>query len=196
MHRKSAGKIHYERLEGEEIEKTRRETYITPWLLNVYYPEAHGEYIFYLSDDDLIDSDCFEVMAGELDANPEYGVVYAGLRIVVGTEPGETGPFPDQGFPAKDIRSFPGSVDCKMDGGQVMHRKMCLDHMVFPYFADEKLGYIANHVDGIFLERLVGRFAFYPIDRYLITHRRTKLSLWTRAVEAHEMAMKNAPPQD
>ena len=74
-------KIHYERLEGEEIEKTRRAKYITAWLLNVYYPEANGEYIFYLSDDDLIDANCFELMAGELDASPDRYVVYAGLRL-------------------------------------------------------------------------------------------------------------------
>ena len=189
-------KVRYERLEGEEIEKTRRAKYMPAWLLNVYYPEAGGEYIFYLSDDDLIDANCFELMAGELDANPGYYVVYAGLRLHVGAEPGETGPFPDEGIPAKDAKTFPGTADCKMDGGQVMHRKVCLDQLVHPYFEEINLGHTANHCDGTFLERLVGRFPFYPIDRYLITHRRTKLSLWTRAVEAHEAAMKNAPPQD
>lgn len=175
-------RVHYERLEGPEIEHRRANSYITCWLLNVYYPEANGEYIFYLSDDDVIDPDCFEVMAGELDANPEYGVVYAGLRLHVGAKPGETGPFPDTGIPALDIKSFPGSCDCKMDGGQVMHRKVCLDAMVFPYFDDAKGGHDANHADGVFLERLVGRYQFFPIPKYLITHRRTEISLWTRAV--------------
>lgn len=175
--------VHYVRLEGEEIERQRREKYITAWLLNVYYPEAEGEYIFYISDDDLIDPDCFEVMAAELDANPSYYVVYAGIRLVVGTPAGVTGPFPDDGVPARDIRNFPGTVDCKLDGGQIMQRKVCLDSLVPPYFEEAPLGHYSNHADGIYLERLVGRFAFYPIDRYLITHRRTELSLWTRAVE-------------
>src|ERR1700722_10173117 len=58
---KPLGMIHYERLEGDEIERQRREKYITNWLLNVYYPEALGEYIFYISDDDLIDPECLEV---------------------------------------------------------------------------------------------------------------------------------------
>jgi glycosyltransferase involved in cell wall biosynthesis len=174
-------KIHYERLEGEEIEARRRDSYITAWLLNVYYPEASGEYVFYLSDDDLIDRDCLEIMAGELDSNPDYQVVYAGIRIAAATGPGDSGPWPDAGIPARDIKSFPGQADCKMDGGQVMHRKSCLDSLVYPYFEETPEGHIANHCDGIFLERLVGRFAFYPVNRYLITHRRTPLSLWTRS---------------
>lgn len=172
-------KVHYVRLEGEEIEYRREHSYITAWLLNVYYPEANGDYIFYLSDDDLIDPDCFEVMAGELDAHSDYGVVYASLRIALVTEPG-SGPYPDKGIPAEDIKSFSGTCDCKMDGGQIMHRKVCLDAIVYPYFEECGEGYIANHCDGIFLERLVGRFPFYPIPRWLITHRRTEQSMWTR----------------
>lgn len=172
-------KIHYELLQGEEIERQRREKYITSWLLNVYYPEASGEYLFYLSDDDLIDPDCFEVMAGELDANPNYQVVYAGLRVGYTNTPGET-EFPDTGIPAQDAKSFPGSVDCRIDGGQIMHRKTCLDALVPPYFEEAREAWMANHVDGMFMERLVGRFVFWPIDRYLITHRRTGLSLWTK----------------
>lgn len=178
-----ANGVHYVRLEGEEIERQRREKYITAWLLNVYYPEANGEYIFYISDDDLIDPECFEVMARELDANLNYYVVYAGLRVSHPFKPGEVGEFSAE-LAAKDIKSFPGTADCKMDGGQVMHRKTCLDALVPPYFEEINLGHVANHVDGIFLERLVGRFTFYPIDRYLITHRRTKISLWTRTVDA------------
>lgn len=172
--------IHYERLEGEEIENKRAYTYITSWLMNVYYPEANGEYIFYLSDDDLIDPECFEVMAGELDSHPDRAIVYAGLRTVASTEPGQTGPFPDSGIPAKDELSFTGSVDSRVDGGQVMHRKICLDALVHPYFEEIPDPTIARHADGIFLERLIGRFTFYPIDRYLITHRWTSKSQWAR----------------
>lgn len=179
-HPELTGKVHYVRLEGEEIEYRRANSYITAWLLNVYYPEANGEYIFYLSDDDLIDPDCFEVMAGELDANPTYGVVYASLRIALVTTAENKGPFPNKGIRADDIKNFPGQCDCKMDGGQIMHRKVCLDAMVYPYFEECGEGYIANHCDGIFLERLVGRFPFYPISEYLITHRRTEQSMWTR----------------
>jgi glycosyltransferase involved in cell wall biosynthesis len=172
-------KVHYERLEGEEIEYRRANSYITCWLLNVYYPEAGGEHIFYLSDDDLIDPECLGVMAAELDQNPGYHVVYAGLRHAVPSGPGDIGPFSDMGIPALDPKTFPGSVDCHIDGGQVMHRKTCLDHLVFPYFQETGTPEELRHCDGIFLERLVGRFVFHPIPRYLITHRWTDKSVWS-----------------
>jgi spore maturation protein CgeD len=173
------GDVRYERLQGDEIERQRREKYITAWLLNVYYPEARGEYIFYLSDDDLIDPECFEVMAGEMDSNPSYYAVYAGMRWGTPTGPGDCGPFPNVGIPALDAKSFPGSMDQRVDGGQVMHRKICLDSLVPPYFEESREGRMARHCDGLFLERLVGRFVFWPIDRYLITHRWTSESLWS-----------------
>jgi glycosyltransferase involved in cell wall biosynthesis len=176
-----ASSVRYERLEGEETEYRRERLYITPWLLNVYYPEARGEYIFYLSDDDLIDPDCFEVMAAELDANPNYHVVYAGLRFTGVTQPGQNGPFPDTGIPAREVKAFSGTVDSQVDGGQVMHRKTCLDALVPPYFEEAPNTVVASHTDGVFLERLVGRFTFWPIDRYLITHRWTPESLWGKA---------------
>src|SRR5580704_8518688 len=139
-----SNKIHYERLEGEEVEKQRREKYITAWLLNVYYPEANGEYIFYLSDDDMIEPETFELMTGELDANPNFFVVYAGLNITATRTPGDKGVVTSQ-VRAQDARTFPGTVDCKLDGGQVMHRKTCLDHLVLPYFDEINLGHTANH---------------------------------------------------
>jgi spore maturation protein CgeD len=179
--------VHYERLEGAEIERKRRETYMTSWLLNVYYPEASGKYVFYISDDDIIDPDCFEVMAGELDANPEYRIVYAGLRHYTPSAPGDCGPAPDKGIPALDPKMFPGSVDNRVDGGQVMHWKACLDHLVYPYFEEGGSGTVSRHVDGIFLERLVGRFPFWPINRYLVTHRWTELSVWSSKPPDTEM---------
>jgi spore maturation protein CgeD len=171
--------VTFERLHGQEIERKRRETYITAWLLNVYYPEAAGDYIFYLSDDDLIDPDCFEVMAGELDTHPSYDVVYCGLRHYTPKHPGDNGPAPDVGIAALDPKMFPGSVDSRIDGGQIMHRKTCLDALVYPYFEESTVNNVARHADGIFMERLVGRFPFWPIDRYLVTHRWTNLSVWS-----------------
>lgn len=183
-----ASEVHYIKLDGEEIEYRRANSYITAWLLNVYYPEANGEFIFYLSDDDIIDPECFSAMAGELEANDSYWVVYAGCRMVPVTEPGDTGPFADTGIPAKDAKTFPGSCDTRVDGGQVMHRKTCLDSLVFPYFEEEPDTNISQHCDGIFLERLVGRYVFWPIDRYLITHRWTPESLWAKMVPRDDPA--------
>lgn len=173
-------KIHYEKLDGEEIERKRQETYITAWLLNVYYPEANGEYIFYLSDDDLIDPGCLEIMAGTLDANPDYRVVYASLRHGTPAGPGDCGPWPDAGIAAQDPKMFPGSVDSRIDGGQIMHHKSCLDALAYPYFEEVSSPATARHADGIFMERLVGRFPFWPVEQYLITHRWLGISTWSK----------------
>jgi len=173
--------VHYVRLEGAEIERKRKETYIPAYLLNVYYPEANGEFIFYMSDDDLIDAECLSVLVKEFEDNPDYHAVYCGLRIAASKGPGKINGFPDTGIPAKDPKSFPGSCDKHVDGGQVMHRKTCLDSLVFPYFEEEPHADIAQHCDGIFLERLVGRFTLWPVDRYLVTHRWTPKSLWGRS---------------
>jgi glycosyltransferase involved in cell wall biosynthesis len=172
-------RVRYERLEGEEIEKRRREGYITAWLLNVYYPEGNGKYQSYLSDDDLLDPECLGAMAAELDANPSYRVVYCGLRHGTPTGPGDLGPWPDVGIPALDPKMFPGSVDCHIDGGQIMWHKTCLDALVYPYYEESGDRAIARHSDGLFMERLVGRFPFWPVPRYLMTHRWTPLSAWS-----------------
>jgi glycosyltransferase involved in cell wall biosynthesis len=175
-------KVHYERLEGDKIERRRKDTYITAWLLNKYYRRANGKYIFFLADDDLIDPDCFELMAGALDDNPEWSVVWAGLRHAHFTPAGYTGPFADMGIPATDIRSITGSVDCRIDGGQVLHRTECLRHISSPYYTEATNNDIARHCDGLFLEKLIAAgYAFYPIPRYLITHRFTTISVMTQA---------------
>ena len=174
-----ADRIHYEELDN--LDDIRASKYMTAWLLNKYYPEANGRYIFYLSDDDLIDADCFEHMAGYLDANPDHGVCYAGLRQTYCSGPGVPGDLVDIGIPASYIRRIGGSVDCQLDGGQVMHRKSCLDAIPYPYFQETCDGSTARHCDGLFLEQLLARYAFYPVDRYLITHRFTPKSVWTQS---------------
>ena len=176
-----AAKVRYERLAGEDIERKRREVHMTAWLLNVYYPEAKGEYIFFLADDDLIDPECLAVMAGALDADPGRKIVYAGLRMGVPAGPGDCGPWPDSGIPARDPKTFPGSGDCRVDGGQIMHHTACLDALSWPYFEEAPARDVARHADGLFLERLVAHFPFWPIPRFLITHRTTPLSTWSKA---------------
>jgi glycosyltransferase involved in cell wall biosynthesis len=174
-------KVRYERLEGEEIERKRRESYITAWLLNVYYPEGNGKYQFYLSDDDLIDPECFELMAGHLDAHEQRRVVYCSLRHGTPTGPGDLGPWPNVGIPAIESKSFPGSVDSRIDGGQIMWHKTCLDKLAYPYYEETGENGVARHSDGIFMERLVSHFPFWPVSEFLVTHRWTNQSVWSKS---------------
>lgn len=167
------------RIRLEEIDQVPRgQVNVMGWLLNRYYGEANGRYVFYLSDDDLVDPDCFEHMAGYLDAHPEHHVCWASLRMSPCAGPGDTGPFPEVGIPARHVPG-PGGVDCRIDGGQIMHRKSCLAAVARPWFEEGPAVEIARHIDGIFMERLVPHFPFHPIDRWLITHRYTELSTFT-----------------
>ena len=72
------------------------------------------------------------------------------------------------------------SVDCKLDGGQIIFRTDCLKSLSYP-FAPENLR-DASHSDGLFMDRLAKHYTFYPLptNQALIGHRLTPKSTWTR----------------
>lgn len=148
------------------------------WLLNQYYPLANGEYIFYLSDDDLVDPECFAEMAGYLD-DTGYDVCWASLRCTGCSGPGDVGPFENSGIAAREIKEQ-GRIDGLVDGGQIMHRKTCLDNLDRPYFYEGNVYDMARHIDGMFMEKLAGYCKFYPVDKWLMTHRFTSVSTYTK----------------
>src|SRR5579859_256026 len=150
----------------EEIEYTpeeRRAVYPTAELLNKYYPWAQGKYIFYLSDDDLFDPDCFETCVTFLEAGGHEACWFS-LRIVYVDGP-DTGPFPDG--PASGSRpgctgiaadrtvgaGYEMALNCKMDGGQIVHTKEVLSRIAQPYFPQTN-DYFTRQCDGFFLTKL------------------------------------------
>jgi glycosyltransferase involved in cell wall biosynthesis len=167
-------RLHYEVLDDVPRDGS---VYVTTWLLNQYYPRANGDHVFFLADDDVIDPDCFKAMAGVLDDNPAISAVYAGMRHLTVCQPGDV-TAGDIGIGADVVRG-PDAVDCCIDGGQVMHRKSCLDKLTQPYFHELLDPTVTRHCDGIFLKRIAEHFPFYPIPRYLVTHRFTPSSTWT-----------------
>lgn len=172
-------RIHYEKI--DDVENIRRDYYITCWLLNRYMGEAAGEYIFYLSDDDLIDPTCLERMTAELDPYPGRNAAYASLRHAYGCAPGEVGPFGPNGIPAETVRMHPENVDCRIDGGQVMFRRTLLNSLPYPWYTESNFAETARHCDGIFLQNLLKTAeAFWPVNEWLITHRHLASSVWTR----------------
>lgn len=171
-------RIHYEKI--DDVENIRARRYIPCWLLNRYVPEGNGEYIYIMSDDDLIDPECFELMAGHMDEHQDRDCVYAALRLAYGCVPGDVGPFDDAGLDAASIRMHPEAVDCRLDGAQVMFRRSLLNRMPYPWWEEGAHPELARHADGVFLQRMLGHAHFWPVSKFLLTHRFTALSHWTK----------------
>jgi spore maturation protein CgeD len=149
-------------------------------LLNRYYPEAAGKYIFYLSDDDLLDSTCIRTCTEFLEAHPARRVCYFSHRHEV-CGPGGASP---AGEIAATVPLGGGTeqpvVDCRIDGGQIAHRKDCLDYIDQPWFPETPEPGLACHADGRFMQKLAAHFTFHPVPETLGTKRRTPLSAWDR----------------
>lgn len=164
----------------EEVGLTPEERagcYVPAMLLNRYYPKANGELIFYLSDDDLWEPSCVRRCV-EVLADPEKHVAWFGMRIA---EDYGNGPVVCGGIPAFQVagKGTPMlAVDCRIDGGQVAHRKSCLDVLEQPWFPETAEAQHARHADGLFLQKLAFWYTFWPIGEDLLTHRRTPLSVW------------------
>jgi glycosyltransferase involved in cell wall biosynthesis len=161
--------------------EVRQKEYVAPLILNEYYPKANGEYIFYLADDDLIYSHCFETCMKFMENRNDAHVGYFSLKIV---EEYKSGKFRyvseilashERGFGTDDPH-----VDCRLDHGQIIYRTACLQELEQPYLPTA-LSQDTHHCDGLFMEKLAAKYTFYPItSEYLLEHRRTSLSTFTR----------------
>jgi glycosyltransferase involved in cell wall biosynthesis len=172
-----AGKVHYEKI---DVPDRIRQTRVVPtWLLNTYYPDASGRYIFYISDDDLAMPTCFEQAAGFLDQNPDIGACWFSLRRTTASHPGDPGRFDGEVITADGVRGLHTVCD-RVDGGQIMHRKSCLDEMTWPWF-EENPGIAAGHWDGLFMDKLVVNHPLHPVPEapFLVTHRHTPISMYS-----------------
>ena len=173
---KDSGLLNDPRIKYIELDidqAVRDSAYVPAWLLNRYYPKANGEYIFYLSDDDVLEWNCLSKCVAHLDEHPEQYVCYFTLLIAGITEPGSSLiPF---GCARADLIRTSGQLDGKVDGGQVVHRKACLDKLDQPFFTEDLPD--ASHCDGTFLESLAEHYEFFPIPLFLATHRATPISV-------------------
>lgn len=166
-------KIKY--IEIDLTDKQRKEFYPTAKILNTFYPQANGEFIFYLSDDDLVYEDCFERCISRLQTTD---IVYFSHDIFevdvennikkIGENRATVPIGKDTGMP----------LSCVIDGGQVMHRTSCLEKIRQPYFAYDYE--IAAACDGRFMEELGSYYTFYPIGQTLGAHRRTSKSTFVK----------------
>ncbi len=150
-------------------------------LLNRYYPKAAGEFILYLSDDDVLRPNCLERVLEEFTAHPDWDAAWFTMWREAWSS--SLGRFrPAGSIPAVNLAgvgSGQPQVDCRIDGGQVVHRRSCLEQMDQPLFPEGPA--TANHGDGWFLQNLANRYPLHPIPDHLMTHRATPVSCWDKA---------------
>ena len=174
------------RIRYEEITLTGHERtgcYPTAVLLNRYYAKAAGKYIFYLSDDDLLEPECLGRCVAFMEAHKDRWVCYFSMRRTSTHAPEfhPEGPWIAADKPM-GAGTFWASVDSRIDGGQIAHRRECLDRIDWPWFPETPDGGVARHADGVFMDRLAEFWTFHPVPGpVLATHRCTPLSTWDRA---------------
>jgi glycosyltransferase involved in cell wall biosynthesis len=171
-------RIHY--LEFDFTPLQRKSFYVPAYICNQVYQELTGVYVFYLSDDDLIMPKCLETMVLFLESNPEASVCYHSQSRMFWRKDhwNEEGGVYTHYILGKDS-VFP-NVDCSLDGGQILHKRACLDALEYPYFNEHLSS--ASHSDGMFLQRLANLYKIYPVPVHepLSIHRITPKSTWTK----------------
>lgn len=139
---------------------------------------VRGKYVCTFYDDDVYEPQFVEKMAGYLDDHPDEMAVWCSQgrrRLLVSGEEQDAG-----GIPANRVLT-PGTLDTRVDGGQVMFRREVLDELGDRWMTEEPGQ--CWHSDGIFLEKLVVLCggSINPIPDLLMTHRYTPFSTYTRS---------------
>jgi glycosyltransferase involved in cell wall biosynthesis len=154
--------------------------YPTAVLLNRYYGKAAGEFIAYISDDDTWEPGLLSRCLEEFAAHPEWHAVW--FTMWRSAWDGRQGRFrPAGSIPAVNEVGRGAAQErasCRVDGGQVMHRRACLEEIAQPWFPEE--AGTAHYCDGLFLQKLADVHPLHPVPDRLMTHRATPLSAWDR----------------
>ena len=141
---------------------------------------VRGKYVCTFYDDDLYEPRFVELMAGYLDEHPDELAVWCAQSRGTLLPSGETR---SGGQIANDRVLTPGTIDCRVDGGQVMFRREVLDTLG-PRWMTEERGE-CWHSDGVFLEKLVmvcgGQINPIPSREPLMTHRNTPYSTYSKS---------------
>lgn len=158
----------------------RSQVHPMPYLLNKYYPQANGDLIFYLSDDDLVRPALFGMFTEFFDSHPEDDACWVTLGVCNAGSPA-TDNAPVYYIHADRVKGA-GTIDQQVDGGQICHRKSVLDRMTewFPQAAEIST---ARHCDGLFMENMARTGVTLvplgsPFVPYVI-HRNTPVSTFT-----------------
>ena len=93
------------------------------WLINKALGMATGDYISYMTDDDIYSNVRLEVMVNVLNANPNYMLVYSGQNQVYDRR--ENKQF--EAYLAKTVVGICDNLAFKADHNSIMHRREVID---------------------------------------------------------------------
>lgn len=157
----------------ERVEDRHAE-YRPAMLANKYFPLVSTKYLCWHSDDDLKEPCFLEALVGELERNPGSHVAYGKCRGFVqnGEEWIALESLPEDPTwrfgPDSDL-----TPDCRLDSGQVLWTRASWDLLSWQFPSADSA---ANHVDGMYLEKLARQFEFRFVDRKVQTIRHSHLS--------------------
>ena len=146
----------------------------------VYYNEAAqacgmGDYISWLSDDDLLMPNYVETLAGYLDDHPDAGACYGFSEHWIYDAEGMGRKYrilPPDGI----CHTFAvGGIDPLgvIDGGQFMVRRSVLDAVGYPYVPENSEPSIARLSDGLLMRRIAACCGIVPVGPIFILQNRT-----------------------
>jgi spore maturation protein CgeD len=156
-------------IDVEFSKEWREKQYAESRLKNIYSPQAQGEYIMYLADDDVLEPNCFEEHLKEFEVNKNQRANYHGWRIVY-LDSSE----PDAIMLGDFIFGEQHNPRNWLDGGAIMFEKSLLKELPRPYFKSN--WFDACISDSLFATKLSLAADIHPINKVLHTKRVTKIS--------------------
>ena len=141
--------------------------------INRALEQAQGEYITYLTCDDIFLPRRLERMVAHLDAHPEHMACYGMQRLVNLMPDGTTVP---RGL--RNEGAVVTAAACRLDHNQVMHRRECIKSFGIPVWPTNPE--VIGMADAVFFDKFrVAGWPFYRIDGDELTdeHRFHRVSI-------------------
>lgn len=162
----------------EDVVFTQRYDFYRPsMLMNKYFPLIATDYFCWLSDDDILEPNYLEILAGALDRNRSWDIVYGACEVLGedGDSWRKTYSFPLDPSVVYDVCDLPCG---HIDGGSIVQTKRSYDRIKewqFPTKGNHRLS------DGLYMNELARHFKFHPVECKVLTHRQTAISENTKS---------------
>lgn len=156
-----------------------------PWLLNHFFEKSDTELLFLYADDDLLHPELFALFADCFDTVPEESnaAFWVSLAHTFVSGAGMTAAgLPIVSWIKADGPRVAGTLDCRVDGGQVCVRRSHLDSIPRPWWPESSDPGTVRHMDGLYLENVASNGVFFPAgntDTPYVVHRFTPVSTFS-----------------
>jgi hypothetical protein len=153
---------------SKETKKIKKQKNIASWCFNKWITDGpiNGEFIVYLSDDDLLYPGAFQAYYDYHQAHPDTLAMYGHCEFS-GKGPDGREMFHNE-IRADKVRGK-GSLFCEVDGGQVCYAVKLLEGMIEPWPESLEDGAFA---DGLHLEKIGALTSFHPVDAKVAHNRK------------------------